>query len=763
MSRIALCRCALLGTLAGLTVAAAHADGLIVIHDPPVILPHPPMPPRPRPYPFAPLEVRYHHVIARIVDQVAVTEVDQVFFNPNPQQLEGTYLFPIPVGAQIDKFTLDINGHPVEAELLDAEKARRIYEDIVRKARDPALLEYAGQGLFKVRIFPIEPHSEKRIQLKYTQLLRSDGGVVSYLYPLNTEKFSAAPLKTVSLKVEIESRQPIQSVYSPSHAVEIKRHGANRVVVGFESRDIKPDTDFQLFFTPAGTADVGLSVLTYHDGDAEGGCFMLLAAPAAEVGLDQVVAKDVVFVLDTSGSMADRGKLEQAKRALAFCLRNLNERDRFEIVRFATEAQPLFQQLAELSEANLRKAEDFVQQLKPTGGTAIEDALLKGLEPVRRDGDRDRPYFVVFLTDGLPTVGNRNEEHILASVAQAVGDRAIRIFCFGVGTDVNTHLLDQLAQRTRAASQYVLPDEDLELKVSTFFAKISQPVLANVKLRVAGDVRLAKVHPTDLPDLFKGEQLVVFGRYAGHGTAAITLEGTVNGQPRAFTYDARFVDRAREHEFIPRLWATRRVGYLLDQIRLHGENRELRDEVAELARRYGIVTPYTAYLIVEDERRRDVPLPQRTLQTIEKDERVRGQTRRMYEEVQKNKSGGAAVGGAQATEALRSADQLEAPAAARGLTLRGQVGEAAAGGQLVERSLLAQPTRVIRGRTFYQNGVQWVDARVQSLPDAPRVRVPFGSDEYFDLLAKHSDAAPWLALGVSVQVVLDDTVYEIVE
>ena len=707
--------------------------------------------------------MRYHHVAARITDQVAVTEVDQVFFNPNPRQLEGTYLFPIPVGAQIYKFTLDINGQPVEAELLDAEKARRIYEDIVRQARDPALLEYAGRGLFKVRIFPIEPHSEKRIQLRYTQLLLSDGGVVPYLYPLNTEKFSAAPLKTVSLKVEIESRRPIQSVYSPSHPVEIKRHGANRVVVGFESRDARPDTDFQLFFTPAGAADIGLSLLTYNDGAAEGGSFMLLAAPAAEVGADQIVAKDVVFVLDTSGSMADRGKLEQAKRALAFCLRNLNDRDRFEIVRFATEAQPLFQQLAAADAANLRKAEDFVAQLKPTGGTAIEDALLKGLEPARRDGDRDRPYFIVFLTDGLPTVGNRNEDQILASVAKAAGDRAIRIFCFGVGTDVNTHLLDQLAQRTRAASQYVLPNEDLELKVSAFFAKISQPVLANVKLRVGGDVQLTKVHPTELPDLFKGEQLVVFGRYIGHGDAALSLTGTFNGEPRTFTYNARFADRAREHEFIPRLWATRRVGYLLDQIRLHGENRELRDEVTELARRYGIVTPYTAYLIVEDERRRDIPLPARTLQTLEKDERARSEARRMYEEVRVTKSGGAAVGGAQATEALRSADQLEAPAVARGLTLRGQVGEAAAGGQLVEHTLQAQQTRVVRGRTFYQNGAQWVDAQVQSRPDAQRVQVKFGSDEYFDLLTKHPDAAPWLSLGVNVQLVLDETVYDIVE
>lgn len=617
MNRVWVCLGAVACIAVSLTAGAARADGFIVIHDYPPILPphpHPPMPPH---YRFAPLEVKYHHVTVQIIDQVAVTEVDQSFYNPNNQQLEGTYLFPIPVGAQIDEFSMDINGKQVEAELLDADKARKIYEDIVRKARDPALLEYAGQGLFKARIFPIEPRSEKRIQLKYTQLLKSDSGMVQYLYPLNTEKFSAAPLKSVSVKVALECRQPIKALYSPSHTVEIQRHGDNRAVVGFEARDVKPDTDFQFFFAPENAADVGLNLLTYHDGrESDGGYFMLLASPSGQMSAEKIVAKDVVFVLDTSGSMADGNKIDQAKKALRFCLKNLNDADRFEIVRFSTETQPLFDKLVAASAANLAQAEDFVQQLKPIGGTAIEEALVKALAPAGTQGDRDRPYFVVFLTDGQPTVGSTNEDQILASVSKALGDRSIRIFCFGIGTDVNTHLLDKIAEKTRAVSQYVLPNEDLEIKVSNFYAKISQPVLANLKLKVGGDIRLAKMYPGDLPDLFKGEQLVVFGRYTGAGDTAVTLAGTVNGQPRSFTYDAKFARQATEHGFIPRLWATRRVGFLLDQIRLHGESKELRDEVTELARKYGIVTPYTAYLIVEDEARRNVPMPMRTLQTI---------------------------------------------------------------------------------------------------------------------------------------------------
>jgi len=764
MNRLSVWSCALAWIPVSLISGLARADGFIVIHNPPPILPphpHPPMPPH---YPFAPLEVKYHHVTAKITDQVAVTDVDQSFYNPNNQQLEGTYLFPIPVGAQIDKFTMDINGKPVEAELLDADKARRIYEDIVRKARDPALLEYAGQGLFKIRIFPIEPRSEKRIQLKYTQLLRSDSGMVQYLYPLNTEKFSAAPLKSVSIMVELECQQPIKSIYSPSHTVEIQRHGENRAVVGFEARDAKPDTDFQLFFAPENAADVGLNLLTYNGGgEPDDGYFMLLASPAGQMTAEKIVAKDVVFVLDTSGSMADNNKLDQAKKALRFCLKNLNERDRFEIVRFSTETQPLFEKLLAVNDANLAQAEEFIQKLKPIGGTAIEEALVKALEPARGQGDRDRPYFVVFLTDGQPTVGSTNEDQILAAVSKALGERSVRIFCFGIGTDVNTHLLDKVAEKTRAASQYVLPNEDIEVKVSNFYAKISQPVLANLKLKVGGDVRLAKMYPSDPPDLFKGEQLVVFGRYTGNGETAVTLEGTVNRQPRSFTYDARFAQHATEHGFIPRLWAMRRVGFLLDQLRLHGESKELRDEVTELARKYGIVTPYTAYLIVEDEARRNVPVSSRTLQDIDRDGRVRSEVGRMYKEANEAKSGKAAVGGAQGMGALRGADTLAAPQAANFYITRGQSGAAEAGGELVQQAIQSQQNRFIRGRTFYQNGAQWIDAEVQRHPDARRVQVKFNSDEYFSLLKKYPDAAQWLSVGTNVQLLLDDTVYEVVE
>ena len=246
--------------------------------------------------------------------------------------------------------------------------------------------------------------------------------------------------------------------------------------------------------------------------------------------------KDVVFVLDTSGSMSGQ-KIEQAKKALAFCVNNLNDNDRFELVRFSTDVDPLFDKLVEASPANRSKAENFIKDLEASGSTAIDDALRKALSI--RPTDSDRPFVIIFLTDGMPTIGVTDESQILANVKQNDSGHT-RIFCFGIGSDVNTHLLDKLTEQSRGYSQYVLPEEDIESKVSSFFAKIKDPVLANPTLRFEGDVRASKLYPSPLPDLFKGEQLVLAGRYSGSGKSTLTIEGMVNGAKRSFTYESRF-------------------------------------------------------------------------------------------------------------------------------------------------------------------------------------------------------------------------------
>lgn len=758
-------------------VSSARADGLIIV-DEAHWRPHPHPQPQPWPNPsrsYTPLEVAYHHVTVKIDGQIATTSVDQEFYNPNNQQLEGTYLFPIPHGAQIDKFSMDIGGKQMEAELLPAAKARQIYEDIVRKMKDPALLEYADRDVFKVRVYPIEPHSRKRIKLSYTEVLKSDSGLVNYKYPLNTEKFSAAPVKNVSIKVELVSDRPLKSIYSPSHPVEIKRHGAQRATVGFEENNVKPDTDFALYFAPE-QDELGVNLLTYKTGN-EDGYFLLLASPGLDTKEKRVVPKDVVFALDTSGSMTGK-KLDQAKKALQFCVENLNNNDRFEIVRFSTEVEPLFDQLVEASASNREQAEAFIKALKPMGGTSINDALKKSL--AMRQATGDRPFVVIFLTDGRPTIGETDENQILAGVKQSNEGRT-RVFCFGIGTDVNTHLLDRITEETRAFSQYVLPEEDLEVKLSNFFFKIKDPVLANPTIRFTGDIRVTKLYPAPLPDLFRGDQLLLAGRYSGKGDAAVILSGNAAGTNRKFTYEVNFPRTANDHEFIPRLWATRRVGYLLDEIRLRGESAELRDEVTDLARKYGIVTPYTAYLIVEDEAQRNVPVAMQTLPTLSSDSLARKDAAANWDSFKREKVGSGAVSGARFGNELKYA---AAPAVAatkssveanRALGLQAYTTNSLSSASAqppaamapADRSKLrlaqkSQQGQFIAGRNFYQNSRnEWVDEQVQKTQHAKRQRIQFNSKEYFAFAAKERRALPWLALGANVQFILDDTIYEI--
>ncbi len=759
-------------------IDSGRAIGLILVHDedfwrrrPPGV-PVQPVTPRP---PRVTLETVLTKADVRIKDQWATASIEQEFYNPHAQRLEGTFLFPVPKGAQIDKFTMEINGKPVAAELLAADKARGIYEDIVRRMQDPALLEYAGRDLFKVRVYPIEPHSRKRVTLTYSQLLKSENGVAAFALPLNTSKFSARPVKNLALKLDLETRQPLKSIYSPSHKIEVKRNGSRNATVGYEASETSPDEDFQIYFAQE-RDELGLHLLTHRTGSNDG-YFLLLASPGADEKTGRSLPKDVMFVLDTSGSMAG-AKLSQARKALAFCVENLNEQDRFEVLRFATEVEPLFSKLTPAGADARGRAQAFIKDLKPLGGTAIDDALTKAL--ALRPEKADRPYLVIFLTDGLPTVGNTREDDIVANVTRNSGGN-VRVFCFGIGHDVNAHMLDKIAEATRAASQYVLPEEDIEVKLSAFFSKIKEPMLASPKIEFPENVRVTRLYPSPLPDVFKGDQIVLAGRYSGEGSGAIRITGTVNGEPKTFRYEGKFSSSSDAHEFIPRLWATRRVGYLLDEIRLRGESAELKDEVVELARQYSIVTPYTAYLITEDETRRGVTLERRSVQLPHGVQRA--EAKAGYDSFMKEKSGSKAISGARSYQQLKDANapslaitagnvdalRYAAPPSAQQPLSRAQGagGPAVVAGKTVTLESVArefgQQSRFVGGKTFYQNQSQWVDADAQKLAAPSKVRVQFGSKEYFDLQRKDSKAQTWLALGNNVQFVLNGTLYEVFE
>jgi Ca-activated chloride channel homolog len=599
------------------------------------------------------------------------------------------------------------------------------------------------------------------VHLSYTQLLKLDSGLIDFRVPISSEKYSSRPIQSLAMNLELESATPLKTIYSPSHTLDLQRPGPRRATLKLDEKQLAAEKDFQLIYG-AEKSEVALKVLTHRaDGD---GYFLLFASPGIDADEKNIVAKDVAFVLDTSGSMSGQ-KIEQARNALLFCVRNLNEQDRFEVVRFSTDTESLFRELRSASKENVQKAESFIEKLKAQNGTAIDDALRQALE--LRPKDSTRPFVVIFLTDGLPTVGETREEKILANVRERA--KASRIFCFGIGNDVNTHLLDKIAEDTRAFTQYVMTGEDIEVKVSSFFSKIRDPLLANVKIDVTGanDIRLTKQYPSALPDLFKGEQLLLAGRYSGSGKAVLRLTGTVNGQTKTFTEKVEFPEKDSDHEFIPRLWANRRVGALLDQIRLNGDNKELRDEITELARQYGIVTPYTAYLIMEDETTRGVTTSARTLQAAPE---ARVQLEGQYREYLKSKSGKLAVDAAANNQRLRRAENFDsgaryqyftpaAPSVSASPARVGLPATTAPAAKAVEQ----QATRFAAGRAFYQNGSQWVDNQIQRGNNDSTNRIKFNSDAYFAFAAKNPTLNSVLSLGSNVQFVHNRQVVEIHE
>lgn len=686
-------------------------------------------------------------------------------------------MFPVPQGAKIEKFEMEVNGKMTEAELLDAKKAKQIYEKIVREARDPALMEYSDHGMYKIRIFPIEPGKEKNIKIKYTEILKKDGRITSYHYAMRAEKFLSVPVKDVSLKITVESDKELKSIYSPSHQIDVNREGKKRAVIGYEEENLIPDTNFELLLATDSQkgSPIGFDFLTHNDKESGQGYYTMLLSPGSWEN-KKAVPRDIIFAIDTSGSMRVK-KLDQAKAALDFCIDKLNPEDRFEIIRYSTETEPLFNKLRTAKKQQTKEAKEFVKGLKAGGGTAIEEALVLAIETVSKQENKEsiRPTQIIFITDGRPTIGETRTDKIIDRlVKKKQGIKGnMRIFSFGIGTDINTKLLDLISQKTKASTEYVLPEENIEHKVSRFYEKVSQPVMANISIKTGDNVRLNEQHPNNLPDLFKGDQLVIFGRYktkkkGTDNNIRFELDGNIAGEKVKLKFETK-IEKKSKNSFIPKLWATRRVGYLLEEIRLHGENKELKDEVVALSRKWGIVTPYTSYLIIEDEESRGVPVARQSMGkriASRNDNSVRtiksqngsaeGQFQRNLEKQSfrgfaDSDSGSDAVAAARAGEQLKKATQSKA--------FKNAYKESQYGNQI---SFEQQATRTIAGKTFFQNEGSWIDSLVPEQKERVAKRLTFGSKEYFELLNQDANTAKWLSVAVNMQIIIDGTLYEIV-
>ena len=586
----------------GLSASSVHAQGLLIVTNATDRVPLPRPVVRPQP-PLMAYKIKELSVHARLVDQVARVQVSQSFVNTGSRQMEVSFIFPLPYDGAIDQMTFLVDGKEFPAKLLPASEARRIYESYVRRNRDPALLEWLGTGMFQTSVFPVPPGAERRVTLRYSQLLRKVGGLTDFLFPLGTAKYTSEPVEKIEIEAAIESSVEIKNVYSPTHAIGVKRPSPQQAIVSYAGQSQVPLADFRLFFDVA-KGQLGASVLSYRPQQSEDGYLLLLASPQIKPPTAERPRKTVVCVFDRSGSMAGK-KLDQAKEALKSVINNLREGDLFNVIAYESELEAFRPELQKYNETTRKQALGFVEGLYAGGGTNIQGALSMALGMLN---DSSQPSYVIFTTDGLPTVGETVESKIVETLTGQNRVRA-RLIVFGVGYDVNSRLLDRLARTNFGRSEFVRPNEDIEVHVSRLYQRIGLPVMTDVavsfefdSVEVEKGAPVSRLYPRQIGDLFEGEQLVLVGRYKKSGPAKVKIAGRVAGAEQRFDFPAALVDTSTDqsYAFVEKLWAMRRIGEIVEELDLRGKNDELIQELVTLSTKHGILTPYTSFLADEN-------------------------------------------------------------------------------------------------------------------------------------------------------------------
>ena len=632
-----------------------------------------------------------------VTGRAARVTVEEWFRNGGALLDEASYLYPLPGEAVFSDFSLWQGDRELKGEPMDAAQARAIYEEIVRRKRDPALIELAGHGLLRARVFPIGPGETRKITLRYTQMLDRVGDAWRFRYTAGTGAGAAA---SSSFRMQVDSAARFGDPYSPTHRLSTSRSD-DRILLTLADSNTRGDLEL---FLPLTRNLVGMSLVTSQP-VGEDGFFMLLLAPGRTE--TPSLRRDLVAVLDVSGSMSG-DKLDQAKAALAQLLGTLRSGDRFRVVTFGSGVRRYAVGWTDVSADNVRAAQEWVRRVDTDGGTNIGGALTEAFAEPPADG---RLGVVVFLTDGMATVGETDPERIADQAERGRGP--FRVFAFGIGYDVNTYLLDRLTERARGVTEYIRPGGDIEQAVGSLAAKVASPVLTDLAVRADG-VELYDLQPHTLPDLFGGDELVVFGRYRGAGSPkgvpdgpgerVVTVTGRRSEREERFSTGARFGSEQPGTDYIQQLWAARKAGALSSDIRLHGQNPEIVNELKRLALRYGILTEYTSYLVQEP------------------NQVVNNRLMREYRApAPQDQAGADAVQRSRAEKALSGSLHLEAvvvTAAADSVSARG--------------AAMQNRTQRIGGRMFVWRDSVWTDI---AHGDSLRVvRVVAYSDAYFALL-----------------------------
>jgi Ca-activated chloride channel homolog len=579
--------------------------------------------PQSRSIAFAPnrngtVEITDVDVLVDILEGTATTTIEVRLHNTSGSRQEAELIFPVPDGAVVRGFAYDGPGTMVSAQVLPKDQAKQIYQGLVAKIRDPALAEFIGYNLIRSSVFPVEANGRQKVRLTYEHLLETDGNRLDYFLPRTESLEYKVPWK---IKVEIRSKHPISTIYSPTHklvgtrGVDLKSMNPTDepvIVTAYSQDGITSPGPFRLSYLLA-EKGVSASMFAYPEKKVGGGYFLLLAGlpvEAPDSDGPQAIKREVTLVIDRSGSMRNE-KLEQVKEACLQVIAGLKKGEAFNIIIYSNNVERFSKKPVIKTKETEAAAKEYVDGITATGGTNIYDALVEALSQEPTEGMLP---IVLFLTDGLPTVGQTSELTIRNAVIKSNPYKR-RVFTFGVGLEVNAPLLEKIADDTRAKSEFVLPKEDIEVKVGRLFDSLTGPVLSDVELDVldadgepaAGRTR--DIIPDKLPDFYQGDQILLLGQYVGDKPITFVLKGNYFGRQRSFKFKFDFDKTSVKNGFVSRLWASRKIAELIDAIRQMGADssvntndpkvKELVDEIVRLSTEFGILTEYTAFLARE--------------------------------------------------------------------------------------------------------------------------------------------------------------------
>jgi Ca-activated chloride channel homolog len=696
------------------------------------------------PYGTPPVQVTAVSAKIRIADRAATTTLEFELLNPVNRTQEAVLLVPVPEGAAVSSFMFDGPASEPTAKILTRDEARRLYDQITQRMKDPALLEFSGYGCLRSSVFPVPANGRQKIRLTYDHVLDVDGRRVDYVLPRSEMLSLNVPW---SIEVELTARAPVGVCYSPSHELIKNILADQKLAIRVAEASRRNPGAFRLCYTTLGGVDGPTAAMFAYPDPTIGGGYFLLLANAPKMERTEVLRREVTLVLDRSGSMAGR-KLEQAKAAALQVLEGLADGEGMQIIHYGNDVARAFSQPVRKDSKTMKVARTFVEGIHPHGGTNIHDALVESLRAPSIEGALP---MVLFLTDGLPTVGPTSERDLFTLIEKG-NPQNRRVFCFGVGHDVNVPLLDRIASETRAITAYVLPEEDVEVKVAQTFARLGSPVLATPSLRTVNgkgepETRTFEVLPRRLNDVFRGDQLVVLGQYRGAEDLTFELSGRTPVGEKVYRFTLPVASATTKHAFVPRLWASRQIGFLVDELRQQGGDlgapfgapqrdpfadpllRELRDEILRLSTRYGVLGEYTAFLATQGSRLDD-------WQSLSMACTLSLQTRAVA-----SRSGTGAVNQGQNLWSQKS----QTIANPRNAYIDENLKQ-------VELDAIQQ----VCDRAFFRRGNRWLDGNsVLKQNLTPEILVTFASPKYFRLSKQLTDAGKGALLALRGEILLE--------